>query len=517
MIDALYISDASHSLVYEYSSKLLVPSFKSLLHKIYDLDATSTGFDSTTTSATNKNLPSTIALNVKYDLIIHRQNSLSFVLLCSKEDVGVKITSSSANPLLPHTFIERLIETLEEFFGELSSSKISNHNDVVTLILYQMLDDGSPNITDFNKLRDLVKHNSLLTKILNEAQRTTGYNQSNTGQAFSNDIPWRRADVRHTSNEMYVDVIETVSLLIKPIVKRNKVEHFDSAFYSSKNDSLVDNYILNGHIDGRIDFLCHLTGVPTLELILNKVGAHLELPSLHRCVNYDLFRERRGVLSFIPPDGKTTLMKYDVDLNQMLSYKEKMNLIKLGTIDVQFLTNESSSDFEIKIFPAQMINKVEFVKIKIVCADSNDQVKVNRITHGDFQNKINRKHEWSIRDIKKNVVPTLSGSIVTDADNDDEQEKGKEEQGKEIGGGREGEREREREKQNHKNENEAILTSRHKAPLYLEVEYCHKGSVPSGLKVESLKIKSARGLGENVKPFKGVKYITNSGHYIVRS
>ena len=54
-------------------------------------------------------------------------------------------------------------------------------------------------------------------------------------------------------------------------------------------------------------------------------------------------------------------------------------------------------------------------------------------------------------------------------------------------------------------------------PSYIKLSYSHKGPVPSGLKVDSLKIISAKGLGDTVKPYKGVKYMTKSGNYIVRS
>ncbi|KAI3407101.2 hypothetical protein KGF56_000089 [Candida oxycetoniae] len=475
MIDALYIADASHNLVYEYSNKLSLPSFKSFLPKINNVEDDALNIENPNDL---KTFSFKVPLNGKYYLAIRKYHSLYFTLLCSYD--------SGSSPVIPHTFISRFIETLEEYFQELTSYKIETQNDIVTLILFQMLDDGIPHITDFNKIRDLVSYNSLLTKILSEAQKTTGFHHSDSKQkSFTSDIPWRREEVRYASNEMYVDVVETISLLVKPIIKRNKVEHFDSAFYSSKVDNVVENYILSGRIDGRIDFLCRLTGFPTLELSLNKVGSNVELPNLHRCIDLDVFKERRGVLSFVPPDGKSTLMKYQVDLNKLKSNKEKTSLIKLSSIDVQFLTEENSSDFEITLFPAQMINKVDYIKVEIVCATSNDSIKVSRITQGDFQNKISGKHEWMIRDLKKGVNPTFSGSVVQEkCREDDDQEKSN------IG---------------------------NKPPVHLKIKFCHKGQVPSGLKVESLKVVKATGLGENVKPYKGVRYSTFSGSYIIRS
>ncbi|CAK9440229.1 uncharacterized protein LODBEIA_P43290 [Lodderomyces beijingensis] len=481
MIDAIYVTNAAHSLVYEYSSKLSVPPFQSLLPKI------KTSHLETTSSKTLQNQTFKVALNSSYVLVVHKYLSLNLILLCSND--------IESNPAIPYTFISRFLETLEDYFGELNGSKIETHNDMVTLLLYQMLDDGSPHITDFNKIRDLVSHNSLLTKILNEAQRQTGFNQSEAKQSFSNDVPWRREDVKYTNNEIYVDIVEKISLLVKPIVKRNnKLEQFDSAFYSSKSDKSSENYVLNGHVDGKIDLVCRLTGAPTLELVLNKVGSNMQLPTLHRCINHDLLKERRGVLSFIPPDGKSTLMEYQVDLNTFKSNREKTNLIKSSSIDVQFITNEFSSEFEIRLFPAQSINKVDYIKVHIVCADGEDQIKVNRITHGDFQTKISGSHEWSMQDVKKGVTPILSGVVMQAGSKRDERD--------------------ERDEQDSNGQTQSSYKS---PPQHLKLEFSYKGQVPSGLKIESLKVVNARGMAPNVKPYKGVKYITNSGSYIIRS
>ncbi|KAI5956720.1 hypothetical protein KGF54_000337 [Candida jiufengensis] len=479
MIEALYISDISNVLIYEYSNKLSLPKFKSILPKIQSQINNSSS--STTTH---------ISINSSYYIIQHNHLSLNFYVLCSN--------TYNTNPIIPHTFILRLIETLQDYFGELNSNKIETNNDIITLILYQMLDDGMPNITDFNKIRDLVSHNSLLTKILNEASKTTGIAQD-TKLSFQTDIPWRRNDAKYTNNEMYVDVIENISLTIKPIVKRSKLnqQQYDSAFYSSRqNENIVDNYILSGHINGQIDFISKLSGQPTLELILNKIGSHLVLPRFHKCVNLDMFKERKGVLSFIPPDGKSTLMKYQIDLcDDSTTNKEKINLLKLNCIDTQFLVHDNSTDFEIKLFPALMINKIESITVEIVCEDQEDQIKVSRISHGDFQTRINNKHEWSMKDLKKGVIPMLYGTITSknDQETDNNSEK------------------------DYNSEKSPVASTQPRKPLYIKLNFTYKGLVPSGNKVESLKITNAKGLGDNVKPYKGVKYITNSGEYIVRS
>lgn len=484
MIEALYITDSTNTLVYEFSETLSTPKFKSLLPKI-----------SASTSPSSLANSNKISLNSQYYLYKHQESSLSFYLLC-EDDLS--------NVLFPQTFVQRLIEAMEDYFGELNSTKIEANNDTLTLMLYQMLDDGIPHVTDFNKLRDLVSYKSFLSKILSgastAASKATGRGPSTLdlikANDTSNDIPWRRNNVRHTNNEMYVDVIETVNAIIKPVTRKLKLEQtFDSAFYSSSKQHNVENHMISGHIDGEISFLSRLTGVPLLELALNSVGSNVELPSLHRCINRDTWKERRGILSFIPPDGRSTLMKYQVDLNKGSTNRQKLHTITLTSIDTEFICREDSPEFEIRLHISQQVSKLEFIKVEIVCEQDERQVKLNRVTHGDFSSKGNGKAEWNLRLLKSGVSPVFYGSIISKTTDDREDHES-------------GEAEEEDEAKKSKNN--------YLKPSYIRLEYSHRGPAPSGLKVDSLKIISAKGLGDTVKPYKGVKYITKAGSYIVR-
>ncbi|EGW30284.1 uncharacterized protein SPAPADRAFT_63131 [Spathaspora passalidarum NRRL Y-27907] len=489
MIEALYIADSTNTLVYEYSNSLTSPQFKTLLPKI--TAATS----STDIHQTNDIIP----LNSKFHLLIHHESSLIFYVLHQY--------SQDVNPLFPTIFVRRLIETIRDYFGDLKTpSKIEANNDTLTLLLYQMLDDTIPYYTDFNKLRDLVAYKSLLSKFLSSASSTaskaTAALKDTTGISSAkeeSDIPWRRSNVRHTNNEMYVDVIETVSVILKPIPKKVGAQQFDSAFYSTtKAAAAQENYMISGTIDGEVNFVSRLTGVPLLQLIFNTLGVKdITFPSFHRCVNLDTWRERRGVLSFIPPDGKSTLMKYQIDLDsQYTSNSQRMGLLKQSTIDVDFICRENSNEFEIRLHFGMQVTKVESVTVEIVCQDPEDQIKLNRITHGDFGFKGNGKGEWNLRQLKSGISPVFHGSVISDLHKDGDKDQDDSEE---------------------KSESPEKPQAKYTKPSYIRVHYLHKGSVPSGLKVDNLKIISAKGLGDTVKPYKGVKYITKSGNYIIRS
>ncbi|KAG7662462.1 uncharacterized protein J8A68_003993 [[Candida] subhashii] len=500
MIEGIYITDATNALIYEYSLSLNVPKFKSLLPKITE--------SSTTTNNT------IITLNSQFYLVSQRECSIIIYLLCQSNQ-----EDHQDNPLDPFIFIRRLLETLHDYFGELKNpNKIEANNDTLTLLLYQMLDDTIPYTTDFNKLKDLVAYKSLLSKLLSSASSTAGrataalqpQSQSDRhsspgssiaamqGKDLISDIPWRRANVRHTNNEMFVDVIETVNVILKPTPKSpQQGAHFDSAFYSSSNKtSNQENYMISGSIDGEINFISRLSGVPLLQLVFNSLTARqIMLPSFHQCVNRDAWKERHGILSFVPPDGKCTLMKYQIDLyDQFQSNQQRMGVLRQTTLDVDFKCHDNSNEFEIRLLFGNKLSKIDSITVEIVCESFDDQIKINRITHGDYRYKGHGKGEWNLRQLKSGVLPVFHGSVISSRNVDEEKEE--EDEG---------------------NDSQIKNHSKHAKPSYIRLIYSHKGAVPSGLKVDTLKIVSAKGLGESVKPYKGVKYITKSGDFIIRT
>ena len=110
-------------------------------------------------------------------------------------------------------------------------------------------------------------------------------------------MPWRRSNVKHTSNELYVDIVETLSVIVAP---------------SGRPISAFAN--------GTIAFNAKISGVPDLLLALTAPGGKrgieraMSLPVFHPCVRLARWREVPGELSFVPPDGRFALTGYECDL-----------------------------------------------------------------------------------------------------------------------------------------------------------------------------------------------------------
>ncbi|KAN0124295.1 clathrin adaptor mu subunit [Russula decolorans] len=198
--------------------------------------------------------------------------------------------SGDIDPLYAFAFIRTFLDILIEYFGEVTAPTLKDNFDIVHQLLEETLDAGGhPLTTSPNALRDIVLHPSLITKILSVTgvSGLTGPTTNNMS-AFSSPIPWRKAGVRYNNNEIYFDFVETLDAVV------------------NKNGTIVTSSVL-----GKIDVNCKLSGTP--DLLLTLANAHtITQPSFHPCVRLNRFAKSKS-LSFVPPDGRFTLIDYRFD------------------------------------------------------------------------------------------------------------------------------------------------------------------------------------------------------------
>ncbi|KAF2713058.1 adaptor protein complex 3 Mu3A [Pleomassaria siparia CBS 279.74] len=222
-------------------------------------------------------------------------------------------SSTDTEPLQVLEFLHRVADVLEDFLGSpLLASRIESSYDTVAQLLSEMVDGGIIASTEPNALRDVVEAPSFMRNLLGGVglpSSTPSLTPSATPFSLtsrpsprlgptpintSSPVPWRRANVRHTSNEMYVDIVETLQIIIAP---------------SGRPLSAISN--------GTIAFTAKVSGVPDLLLQLGcpgGVSSTISLPVFHPSVRLNRWKERPGELSFVPPDGRFVLAGYEVDL-----------------------------------------------------------------------------------------------------------------------------------------------------------------------------------------------------------
>lgn len=245
-------------------------------------------------------------------------------------------------------FLHRVADALEDFLGTpLIASKIEGAYDVVAQLLGEMCDAGMVDKTEPNALRDVVEAPSRMDKFLAGvglpagpmATSTPSLSAQRKGPSELPAIPWRRTNVRHTSNELYVDMIESLSVIMAPSGRP-----------------------LKATATGTIAFTSKVSGVPDLNLNLTCPGGRmamestLQLPMFHPCVRLARWKEQPGNLSFIPPDGRFVLAGYEVDLlgkdyleRAFADPKYKPDLRLPAMVEIKTGLGDAGSDFEVRL------------------------------------------------------------------------------------------------------------------------------------------------------------------------
>ncbi|XP_015072013.1 AP-3 complex subunit mu isoform X2 [Solanum pennellii] len=190
-------------------------------------------------------------------------------------------------PLMAIEFLCRVADVLSEYLGGLNEDLIKDNFVIVYELLDEMIDNGFPLTTEPNILREMIAPPNIVSKVLSVVTGNTS-NMSNTlPGATGSCVPWRKTDLKHSSNEVYVDLVEEMDATINR-----------------------DGVLVKCEICGEVQVNSHLSGLPDLTLsfantsILNDVR-------FHPCVRLRPW-ESNQILSFVPPDGQFKLMSYRI-------------------------------------------------------------------------------------------------------------------------------------------------------------------------------------------------------------
>ncbi|KAI9860446.1 MAG: hypothetical protein M1813_006105 [Trichoglossum hirsutum] len=472
--------------------------------------------------------------------------------------------STEIEPLLVLEFLHRVVDVLEDFLGApLLASKIENNYDVVAQLLGEMCDAGAVSNTEPNALRDVVEVPGWVGRILGTVSLPGTSLSSSTSSSLSMQhptlqppaiqLPWRRANVRHTSNELYVDLVESLAITLAPSGRP-----------------------LSARANGTIALTAKISGFPDLLLTLStpsgksNIEHALELPVFHPCVRLARWRERPGEVSFVPPDGRFVLAGYEVDLlpfnagkGPTSSAPNASNLQLPVNLEVRKSLGPNGADFEVRLFlnnlfPGWSVPSglgragglgsrlgtsspafggssnapvLEEVVVSIPIPEGVKNLADLRTSRGEAQySPGDRFVEWR--------VPTTGGASATTGQggatlrcsvvgisNEDEddgpafsfegvgvREEYTVEDAYQSSAVAPLKQEKNEQQQQQQRDPKRVQQNAALMPSSANVSFAVKGWLASGVKVDSLIIntRASRGLGEGVKPYKGVKYLTVS-------
>ncbi|KAJ1506783.1 AP-1 complex subunit mu-1 [Coelomomyces lativittatus] len=200
----------------------------------------------------------------------------------------VALTRKNSNAASIFLFLQRLAEVFTEYFKEVEEESIRDNFVIIYELLDEMLDFGYPQTTEPKILREYITQESHKLEV-----------SAKLPMAVTNAVSWRSEGIKHRKNEVFLDVIESVNILVA-----------------------ANGNVLRSEILGAIKLRCYLSGMPELRLGLNDKGlfdasgrsprgksVEMEDVKFHQCVRLSRFENDRTI-SFIPPDGDFELMSY---------------------------------------------------------------------------------------------------------------------------------------------------------------------------------------------------------------
>ncbi|KIW43545.1 uncharacterized protein PV06_04636 [Exophiala oligosperma] len=484
----------------------------------------------------------------------------------------IAVSSKDGPSLAIIDFLHRLVDVFEDFLGSpLLATKIEDNYEIVAQLLGEMCDGGIVCNTEPNALRENVEVSSVLGKLFTQVGLPGSSPSLGPSSNFSSSlrpaavqpsgpaIPWRKPNVRHTSNELYVDIIETLAVIFAPSGRP-----------------------ISARSHGSIAFTAKISGVPDLLLTLSAPGGTssakasgisrtMQIPGFHPCVRLSRWKDHPGELSFVPPDGRFMLAGYETDLmpsdlNTDTPPSKTDRIFLPATVDLRPATGASGSDFEARLtlnnnFPGVASStkpsnsrtnssalgglafggsgsgssnapSLEAVTVTIPFPQDVRNVTELKASRGEATfNAFDKVVEWKVptKDgASVNGVATLTGCVIgplksEDIDDEvqvidagksgsmagyydeDNDETVPEHSGRYDGAGNSG------------GSNQGATSRRAQAnkalmPRSISVSFSVKGWLPSGIKVDALSVdvKRSKGLGDGVRPYKGVKYLTVS-------
>jgi AP-1 complex subunit mu len=208
------------------------------------------------------------------------------------------LTRKNDNVMAIIVFLSKLIEVLTEYFKVLEEESIRDNFVIIYELLDEMMDFGHPQTSDTQILKQYITQDYF--KLI----RKTSLRLVQPPNAVTNSVNWRSEGIVYKKNEAFLDVVESINMLIN-----------------------AQGQVLNSEILGEVKIKSHLSGMPDLRLGLNDKGIFnnesnnknidLEDIKFHQCVRLSKF-ENEKIITFIPPDGEFTLMSYRLSSNQFL-------------------------------------------------------------------------------------------------------------------------------------------------------------------------------------------------------
>nr|KAJ3423182.1 hypothetical protein HK105_000997 [Polyrhizophydium stewartii] len=264
------------------------------------------------------------------------------------------VSRTNPNAALVYEFLYKLIRLGRSYFGKLNEDAVKSNFTLIYELLDEICDFGFPQNTEAETLKMYITTEEIsLERAADEGSRIA---IQATGA-----VSWRRPDIKYRKNEAFVDVIESINLIMSPKGK------------------IARGTVLRSDVSGQIIMRAYLSGMPECKFGLNDkvllekegkaasssrvaaagrspVAVELDDCQFHQCVKLGRFDSDRTI-NFIPPDGEFELMRYRTTENISLPFKVHAVVNELSATRVEFRV-AVKSQFSSKVYAQNIVIKV---------------------------------------------------------------------------------------------------------------------------------------------------------------
>lgn len=228
----------------------------------------------------------------KLSPVLH-DDGVTYVYLQHANLYLLAVTRTNVNAASIMLFLHRLVDVFKHYFQELEEESLRDNFVIVYELLDEVMDFGYPQFTEAKILSEFIKTDAHKMEVAVKPP-----------MAVTNAVSWRSEGIKHKKNEVFLDVVESVNLLV------------------NSNGTVVLSEVV-----GVLKMRTFLSGMPECKLGLNdkvlfeaqgrsnrQKAVDLEDIKFHQCVRLARFENDRTI-SFIPPDGAFDLMSYRLSQN----------------------------------------------------------------------------------------------------------------------------------------------------------------------------------------------------------
>jgi AP-1 complex subunit mu len=213
--------------------------------------------------------------------VLH-DDGVSYVHLPHSDVHLLAVSRGNANAAAAVVFLRHLVGVFRHYFGEVEEESVRDNFVTVYELLDEVMDHGWPQFTEARILSEYIKTDA---HRLLEPLGISAESQARPPMAVTNAVSWRSEGVRHKKNEVFLDVVESVSMVVG-----------------------TGGQVVVSEVQGTLKMRTYLSGMPECKLGLNdKVlfeaqgragrqrAVDLEDAKFHQCVRLARFDNDRTI------------------------------------------------------------------------------------------------------------------------------------------------------------------------------------------------------------------------------